>query len=198
MPQDTSLTARLCDPKKHERALGDIAGEVRSATSGRASIPSPWLPILFAAIRALHVRLDNYNSCAHELADLLRDKWSVKDADAITIYCAALVAGIVEEWAKTKPENGFVHVSNFPDIGRVEIDIHRADGKSAAETIGDLYTKLATLTAERDKALADAERLLKAWEAYPCACHTTGFDSESHTKHVCARCAAIDAARGKP
>lgn len=152
MSEPTILTARLCGPE-FEKRLDFLMRQMAHTC---------WTEEMAVAIRALHVRLQEYQSAANELADFLRDKWSVKDTDAIAIYCAALVAGIVEGWTKMKPENGFVHVSNFPDIGRVEIDIHRADGKSAAETIGELHAQVEALTDERDALSKQVDALLGA------------------------------------
>lgn len=79
---------------------------------------------------------------AKELLVLLRDKWACLDADAMTLYLASILAGIAEEWNKNPPENGFTHASDFPCIGRMQIEIRKIDGKSAAESLRDTAKRL--------------------------------------------------------
>lgn len=105
------------------------------------------------AIEQLH----NIGKGAHELLELLRDKWACPDTDAMTLYLASFLAGVAEQWLKNPPPNGFVHVSRFPGIGALQIDIRKLDGQSLAEAI-----------CQRDARIADLERQLaeaNAWRA---------------------------------
>lgn len=82
---------------------------------------------------------------ARELLALLRDKWACPDADAMTLYLGSILAGIAEEWNENPPENGFTHAAEFPGIGKLQIEIHKVDGKSATESLRELEAEAAVL-----------------------------------------------------
>lgn len=104
------------------------------------------------AIEQLH----NIGKGAHELLELLRDKWACPDTDAMTLYLASFLAGVAEQWLKNPPPNGFTHVSTFPGIGDLQIDIRKLDGQSPAEALRDRDARIAELT---DKLQTESHRL---------------------------------------
>lgn len=96
-----------------------------------------------AEIERLSAELSAIRQASAELLEALRDKWHCKNADAMTLCLAAILAGIAEEWVKNPPPNGFTHTAVFQDpIGKLTIDIRKIDGKTPAEVIKELQTEL--------------------------------------------------------
>jgi|SRR5579872_1384024 len=82
---------------------------------------------------------------ARELLDILKEKWNCRDLSAMTLYLSSFVAGIHTELLKDMPANGIVSAVEFTDIGKFQIDIHKADGKTAGVVIGEMRTVLDSL-----------------------------------------------------
>jgi hypothetical protein len=86
--------------------------------------------------------LNLISTSAKELAELLREKWNAPaDLDAMTLYCASLMAGFAAAWQNDPPENGFVHSVEFKDIGRLMIEVRREDGKSVVQAIREVTAR---------------------------------------------------------
>lgn len=84
---------------------------------------------------------------AKELLGVLKEKWNpAPEIDALALYCASFIMAIYTAWKGNPPENGFTSCITIPQYGKLEIDIHRIDGNSAA-------TSLQELTKERDELL---------------------------------------------
>ncbi len=85
---------------------------------------------------------DNIQRVASELEAMLRDHWECPDRGAATLYCAAIVCGFSRAWKEDAPANGIAASFDFPEIGRLEIQIRRVEGKTASESIGELRQQL--------------------------------------------------------
>jgi P4 family phage/plasmid primase-like protien len=82
--------------------------------------------------------LQSWLACGNELLDALTDKFKPSiPSEAITVFLTGLASGIHASWLNNPPENGLTTSATWPDIGRLEIEIRRISGKTAADTIGD-------------------------------------------------------------
>jgi hypothetical protein len=108
-------------------------------------------------IAELESERETWEGCAKELLDSLRDHWRAESYDAITLFMVAFVGGIKTEFLNLLPENGFVTSAVWPEIGALEIDIHRVTGKPAAET-------MRAQDAEIERLKADASTVARGYE----------------------------------
>ena len=117
---------------------------------------------LIAVLRKDRETLRQHQECAVDLLDAIREVWKAVELppDALTLYLASFIAGFARAWEDNPPQNGFVHAVVFPNIGKLQIEVRRIDGKSAAESLAEMQQQLRTAEEQRDYELNRAEQAI--------------------------------------
>jgi hypothetical protein len=125
--------------------------------------------------------IDDIRLCGGELFDALREQWQAPmEMDAMTLYMTSFIALFVQEWEKDPPKNGFVTRAVFPRIGKLELDVHRVEGQSAAEAIGDMKRRAEAAEAEAGRLREAAQAFLQA-ALMPRFGEYSGYESATYT-----------------
>lgn len=129
--------ASTVTPKSAYGPFGCAAGVMsylRSVVRNGDSMSNEEIELVDRTINDLLI----WEKSSDELLEVLREKWPAVPSDALTLYLGAFMSGFVSEWQKNPPENGVTTSAVFPGIGKVEIEIRRVEGKSAAERLAEL------------------------------------------------------------